>query len=118
MIAQIKKVVFMDIVQNILNIAKQRNYTNKQLCVLLGKNSSYISDWKSGKSKPKADELVLLAKEFNVTIDHLIGNSTDYILPSGISDKQSTIIELTNQLTEEELEEIIKYAKLLKRGRK
>lgn len=65
----------MDFVQNILNIAKEHRYTNKQLCELLGKNSSYISDWKSGKSKPKADEIILLAKEFNVTTDYLLGRS-------------------------------------------
>lgn len=65
----------MDFVQNILNIARERGYTNKQLCELLGKNSSYISDWKSGKSKPKADEIILLAKEFNVTTDYLLGRS-------------------------------------------
>ena len=42
----------MDYVENILKIAKENNYTNKQLCELLGKNPSYISDWKSGKEKP------------------------------------------------------------------
>ena len=33
----------MDYVENILKIAKENNYTNKQLCELLGKNPSYIS---------------------------------------------------------------------------
>ena len=63
----------MDYVENILKIAKENNYTNKQLCELLGKNPSYISDWKSGKSKPKADEIILLAQTFNVSVDYLLG---------------------------------------------
>ena len=55
----------MNYIKNILSIAKEHGYTNKQLCELLGKNPSYITDWKNGKSKPKADELLILSKEFN-----------------------------------------------------
>ncbi len=65
----------MDYVKNILAVAKANNYTDKQLCELLGKNTSYVSDWKNGKSKPKADEIILLTKEFNVTADYLLGLS-------------------------------------------
>ena len=66
----------MDYVENILKIAKENNYTNKQLCELLGKNPSYISDWKSGKSKPKADEIILLAQTFNVSVDYSLGQTS------------------------------------------
>lgn len=69
----------MDIVKNILNVAIEKGYNNKQLCELLNKNSSYISDWKNGKSKPKADELVLLANTFRCSIDFLLGYSSENI---------------------------------------
>ncbi len=71
--AQKERMILMDIVKNILNIAKLHNYTDKRLCELLEKNPSYISDWKNGKSKPKADEIILLATEFNVSTDYLLG---------------------------------------------
>lgn len=34
--------------------------------------SSTLSDWKNGKSKPKADKLKLLADYFNVDINYFL----------------------------------------------
>lgn len=54
-------------------------------------------------------------------IADFLGVTTDYLLgtpESSLSEKQAKIIELASQLTEEEQEEVIKYAELLKRGRK
>ena len=36
-----------------------------------------FSDWKSGKSKPKADKLLILAKYFGVTIEYFITETED-----------------------------------------
>ena len=80
-----KGAFFVEYVQNILNLAKINGFSNKQLCELLGKNPSYITDWKSGKSKPKADEIILLSNKFNVSIDTLLGQEK----------KQNTSIKLT-----------------------
>ena len=63
----------MDIVQNILNIANKNGFNNNQICKLLNKNASYVSDWKTGKSKPKADELIMLSEKFDCSVDELLG---------------------------------------------
>lgn len=65
----------MDIVQNILNIAKENHMTNQQLCKLLQTNPNKIYDWKRGKSKPSADDLYIIAQYFNVSADSLLGRS-------------------------------------------
>ena len=83
----------MDIIENILNIAKQKGYTNKSLCELLGKNSSYISDWKKGKSKPKADEILLLANKFNCSVDYLLGRDTTETGPNTSTAAPQLIIQ-------------------------
>lgn len=107
----------MDFVQNILNIAKEQGYTNKQLCELLGKNPSYISDWKSGKSKPKADEIILLAKEFDVSADDLLGSKKAAPQEQPLSEKQETVLKLSEQLTDEDLKKLIDYAELLRKAK-
>ena len=108
--------IIVDIVKNILKSAKEHGYTNKQLCELLNKNPSYVSDWKSGKSKPKADEVLLLAQRFGVSVDNLLGNDTS------MSDKvENGIDELflhaIADLTDEELEEVKKFIEFLKSKR-
>lgn len=86
----------MNYVENILKIAKEKKYTNKMLCELLNKNTSYITDWKNGKSKPKADEIILLAKTFNVTIDFLLtGENTK------TPEDEQEILNMYNSLTYE-----------------
>ena len=39
-----------------------------------GMNATVFSDWKSGKSKPKADKLMKLAKYFGVTIEYFLSD--------------------------------------------
>lgn len=62
-----------EIVQNILNIAKTRKVNNQQLCKILETNSNKIYDWKIGKSKPSAEDISKLADYFNVSADYLLG---------------------------------------------
>lgn len=69
----------MEVVKNILKVAKDNGYTDSQICKLLKKNTGYVNDWKRGKSKPKADELVLLANTFRCSIDFLLGYSSENI---------------------------------------
>lgn len=104
----------MNIIENILNVTKKCGYNNKQICELLNKNYSYVSDWKKGKSKPKADEILLLAKEFNVSVDYLLGNKTD----NYISDKNRLLSEELEELTESEFEDVKDYIEFLKSKRK
>ena len=106
----------MDIVKNILKTAKKHGYTNKQLCEMLHKNPSYISDWKNGKSKPKADELILLANEFGVSVDYLLGN--DKGISKTMSNRiDSLFLDEISDLTDSELEEVKRYIEFLKSKR-
>ncbi len=42
-----------------------------------GIHPSTFSDWKSGKSRPKQDKLIKLAKYFDVTVDYLLNREVD-----------------------------------------
>ena len=63
----------MDFVKNILNFIKSNGYTEKQICEILEKNPSYLSDWKSKKSKPKVEDIIILAELFDISVDRLLG---------------------------------------------
>ncbi|MBQ3427434.1 MAG: helix-turn-helix transcriptional regulator [Clostridia bacterium] len=97
----------MDFVKNILNIAKEQGYSNKQLCELLGKNPSYITDWKNGKSKPKADEIIILADTFGVSTDYLLGKTDTQHSPT--PEQYDELLKGLNQLTPEQIKQVRNY---------
>lgn len=37
-----------------------------------GISQSSLSDWKTGRAKPKADKLLILAKYFGVTVEYFL----------------------------------------------
>ena len=45
----------------------------KDICIDLGISRQKLSNWKTGFSQPNFDDLMMLAKYFNVTTDYLLG---------------------------------------------
>lgn len=86
----------MEFVQNILNVAKKQKLTEQKICELINGNKSTVYDWKKGKSKPKADELIILSEYLNVTIDYLL-KGTD---STKLTQDEEYILSIYNQLTE------------------
>ena len=65
----------MEIVQNILKIAKEKKINNQKICKILNSNPNKVYDWKVGKSKPSAEDLCILSDYFGVSIDYLVGKT-------------------------------------------
>lgn len=113
-----------EIVQNILNIAKTRKVNNQQLCKILETNSNKIYDWKIGKSKPSAEDISKLADYFNVSADYLLGrHSASEIKKDGNAEAlppdtpltlyQKQLIEFAESLTEEEVKKVLSYIRFV-----
>lgn len=117
-----------DIVQNILKLAKEKKITNQQLCKILETNPNKIYDWKIGKSKPSAEDISKLADCFDVSTDYLLGrhspseikkdDSTE-ALPSAdkLTPSQQKLVEYASDLTNEELQETLDFIGYLKAKR-
>lgn len=50
----------------------ERNITPYKVSKTTGISTATLSDWKSGRSKPKVDKLKILAKYFDVPIDYFL----------------------------------------------
>lgn len=103
----------MDTLNKILALLEQRNIEQQEFAKAIGVRKQAISEWKKGTTKSYMKYIDKIADFLGVSTDYLLG-TTEITL----GEKQAKIIELTSQLTEEEQEEVIKYAELLKRGRK
>ena len=58
-----------DKIQKLLD---ERGLTSYQLSQATGIAPSSLSDWKSGRSKPKLDKLLKLSKYFSVPLEYFV----------------------------------------------
>lgn len=105
----------MNVVQNILNIAASNGVTDQQLCKLLNTNPSKIYDWKRGRSRPSAEDIIILAKFFDCSSDFLLGLTDEKKPPAT---QQETLESSLKDLTDEELQDVLDYVRYVKSKRK
>lgn len=55
-------------------LLKKNKQTAYQVSKATGISTATLSDWKSGRSTPKADKLQKIAQHFDVSMDYLTGN--------------------------------------------
>lgn len=53
-------------------LLKERNLTPYRVSLDTGIAQSTLSDWKTGRSKPKVDKLTILADYFGVPIEYFL----------------------------------------------
>ena len=106
----------MDIVQNILSIAKEKKITDQQLCKILKTNPSKIYDWKKGKSKPSANDIAVLAEYFNVSADFLVGRTDISLHSAEPYDLDEEMIVINRAARKASPDQRKRMTKLLKAG--
>lgn len=59
-----------------VDLKKAKGVTDYRIAVDTGISRSTFSEWKSGRSKPKFDKLVRLARYFGVSVEYFSENTT------------------------------------------
>ncbi|GHU77587.1 hypothetical protein AGMMS49992_25960 [Clostridia bacterium] len=62
---------------NVRQLRRERDISQKELCAALGITQSAISQWETGKLDPARDMSIKLADFFNVSIDHVCARDTN-----------------------------------------
>lgn len=62
-----------DFAKNLKQYRKQKKYSQEKLAKELHYGYTAIANYESGRNEPSIDDLILLAKALNVTVDELIG---------------------------------------------
>ncbi len=100
-----------------LECRKAKHLLQKDVARQIGVATNTYSGYERGVCEPSFDILLKLSDIFDVTIDELLGKSC----PSIFDDArivQSEIIHLYNQMTPEEQNNLVGYARGLISGRK
>lgn len=66
---------------NIREYRKKSNMSQEELAEKLGISRQSISLWETGQTQPTIDNIVALARIFNITSDMLLGNSDSVTIP-------------------------------------
>ena len=98
----------MDLGNKFKNIRYNNNISQEEMAKILKINRNYLSRIETNKSLPTAEILAMLANEFHISIDSLLGIDGDSTEKSAIRDKKiKKINQYCTYLSNSELDFII-----------
>lgn len=74
--------------ENILRLRKEANLSQKALGDIVGVTRQTISNWELEETAPNPEQLKLLSKAFNISIDDLLNNDIQNIIVKKVSDTE------------------------------
>ncbi len=87
----------------IRELREKRNVTQVRLGTELEVSQETISAYENGKAEPRLDKLIKIANFLNTSTDYLLGRIDD----------ESSLVDLSNNVVDEQLNELINnYARL------
>lgn len=101
-------------------LLEERNVTPYQVSKATGVAQSSLSDWKTGKSKPKIDKMKKIAEYFNVSVEYLLGEKKS---PAETENKITfddftyAMYNHSADLTDEEKKMLLEMAEFMKKKR-
>ncbi len=87
------------------DLLKSKNLTAADITRMTGISSTVFSEWKKGKSVPKTDKLILIAKALGTTVEYLMTGEKPEI--PGFEPEHLELIELYSKLNEEQKSAIL-----------
>ena len=94
-------------------LIRQKGISTYKVSKETGISQATLSDWKRGRSTPKADKMQKIADYFGVSVDYLLGNEMldEKKSPAEIAedDFQFALLNGTKDLTEEGKKELLQY---------
>lgn len=77
--------------ENILRLRKEANLSQEALGDIVGVTRQTISNWELEETAPNPEQLKLLSKAFNVSIDDLLNNDIQNIIVKKVSDTEIVV---------------------------
>ena len=102
--------------QRLYDLCKENNTSPTQVVKELGIAQGMVTKWKNG-TEPNAKALLKISKHFDVSTDYLLGinDKKNKAAPEEqpINPKQKILLDITADMTDEDIKKIIEYADLL-----
>ncbi len=98
----------------------ERGVTAYRVSLATGISTATLTDWKKGRSTPKADKLQKIAEYFGVTVDTLLGKEPERMAqaagrePIALDDFTYAMYQQTRELTQENKQKLLEMAQFFK----
>lgn len=111
----------MTIADRILERLDQINMSQKEFAEEIGISQSTISEWKSKKTNPSADKILLISKVLDVSPEWLL-SATEYtgkrgkkseLYVVGKNTDMGNLLEAYNKMDSDQKDRLVKYAKFI-----
>ncbi len=102
--------------ERLKELRNEKGVSQKEVARSLKTTDVTIGRYENGDREPKGDMLYSLAKYYDVSVDYILGYSDNKKPLTDLSEKQKKAIELANQLTDEEFNNIINLINSMKKG--
>lgn len=78
----------MNLGKNILKLRKEHKLSQESLAEQIGVSRQTISNWELGETSPNPEQLKLLSKTLNISVDELLDNNVKEILVEKVSNTE------------------------------
>ncbi len=106
----------MNFSQRLRELRQANDTSQKKLAELIECSQSIICDYENEKSEPSLLMLAKLSKCFKVSIDYLVGNSSDdnlIVVNNNLSETENYLVQQLRLMNSEKKQELISYANYL-----
>lgn len=74
--------------ENILKLRKKANFSQEELSEKIGVTRQTISNWELGETSPNPEQLKLLSRTLNISIDELLDNDIKQVMVERMSNTE------------------------------
>ncbi len=111
----------MDFATRFAELRADNDIKQKDLAKLLNVSVSAISHYEKGLNIPDLESLILLAKHFNVSLDYLVGRSSQKEVVIALSEgsiSSGEVLDLLLSLAPDQRNDIVRHLRALTSGKK
>ena len=102
----------------LIRYREKHNLNQTELSNIIGCTRNALANWETGRTTPKAEVYKQIAEKLNCSLSYLLGE-TDTPTPASSPKDQLEGIKLalynqTEELTEEQMEDVLKFVEFIK----
>lgn len=79
MLLEKKKVIIMNYQEQIKQLRLEKGYSQSQMAQMLNVSRSTVAKWETGKAIPSAEDLLLLKRHFDISIDAILDDNAENV---------------------------------------
>ena len=109
----------MIISEKIFELIKERGMNQKEFALATGISQSTISDWKTKKTNPAADKIMVICDVLGVTPEQLLTSGEQfksyepgYAFKVSVDSEKYELIEVVKRMDEEQVRRLMSYVKM------